>query len=358
MVRAAYRQLALRLHPDKHQGNPHFEEQFKQVTEAYRVLGDATRRARYDALLLARHEQQQQLNRQQRAGTPGNTTYPPGHRYHYNTTRRPATFRERYYNTTPQQAARLSRRDRRALLLLLILLTTGIGALAMWTDARRETHAEEAYLEGVLNLKSGRWDKALVNWSETLSEQPTNGAAYARRAEVRQEFQHDYATAISDYDAALRHLTATADRVHSLYGRGTCRAAMGQIAAAHLDLSQALHLDPAYAPARLARGELALYARQDYAAAVTDFTALMTSVTASPTECTRAVRGRGLAWYRQGDAERATHDFIIALSADETDGQAWYLLSRAAAAQQQPDRAAAYAANARRYGYTPPAALD
>ena len=47
-VKRAYRRLALRFHPDQNQGSAAAEEQFKQIVEAYRVLGEPTRRRFYD----------------------------------------------------------------------------------------------------------------------------------------------------------------------------------------------------------------------------------------------------------------------------------------------------------------------
>ena len=49
----AYRKLARQYHPDRHQGKANakdFEEKFKELNEAYEVLGDAEKRKRYDAL--------------------------------------------------------------------------------------------------------------------------------------------------------------------------------------------------------------------------------------------------------------------------------------------------------------------
>lgn len=47
-VKSAYRKAALKYHPDKNPGNKEAEEKFKKASEAYSVLGDPDRRARYD----------------------------------------------------------------------------------------------------------------------------------------------------------------------------------------------------------------------------------------------------------------------------------------------------------------------
>ncbi len=47
-LKAAYRALALRYHPDQHPGDTHAEDMFKQISEAYAVLSDPIRRKQYD----------------------------------------------------------------------------------------------------------------------------------------------------------------------------------------------------------------------------------------------------------------------------------------------------------------------
>ena len=47
-IKSAYRKLALKYHPDRNPGDQMAEEKFKEAAEAYSVLADADKRARYD----------------------------------------------------------------------------------------------------------------------------------------------------------------------------------------------------------------------------------------------------------------------------------------------------------------------
>lgn len=49
-IKSAFRKLALQYHPDRNQGNKQAEEKFKEINEAYEVLSDKDKRARYDQL--------------------------------------------------------------------------------------------------------------------------------------------------------------------------------------------------------------------------------------------------------------------------------------------------------------------
>ena len=47
-IKSAYRKVAMKFHPDKNPGDSVSEEKFKEAAEAYSVLSDEQKRARYD----------------------------------------------------------------------------------------------------------------------------------------------------------------------------------------------------------------------------------------------------------------------------------------------------------------------
>ena len=47
-IKKAYRKKAIQYHPDRNPGDKEAEEKFKEAAEAYEVLSNADKRARYD----------------------------------------------------------------------------------------------------------------------------------------------------------------------------------------------------------------------------------------------------------------------------------------------------------------------
>uniref|UniRef100_E6Q1S1 Chaperone Hsp40, co-chaperone with DnaK n=1 Tax=mine drainage metagenome TaxID=410659 RepID=E6Q1S1_9ZZZZ len=74
-IKSAYRRLARKWHPDANPGNAKpAEEKFKEISEAYEVLGDSDKRRKYDALgsdwqQAARQAEQQRRYRTQQGAT-------------------------------------------------------------------------------------------------------------------------------------------------------------------------------------------------------------------------------------------------------------------------------------------------
>jgi curved DNA-binding protein len=64
-IKGAYRKLAMQFHPDRNPGDRQAEERFKEINEAYQVLSDPQKRARYDQL-------GESYSQWKENGTPGN----------------------------------------------------------------------------------------------------------------------------------------------------------------------------------------------------------------------------------------------------------------------------------------------
>lgn len=62
-IKGQYKRLARQFHPDKNPNNPHAEQRFKEINEAYTTLSDEHRRLQYDFEL--QNYNQQQSYRQQ-----------------------------------------------------------------------------------------------------------------------------------------------------------------------------------------------------------------------------------------------------------------------------------------------------
>lgn len=78
-IKSAYRKLAKKWHPDANPTNTkRAEERFKEVLEAYEVLGDSDKRKKYDALGSNWEEAQQQAEAQRRYRDAQNAQYRSG----------------------------------------------------------------------------------------------------------------------------------------------------------------------------------------------------------------------------------------------------------------------------------------
>lgn len=84
-IKKAYRKKAIEFHPDKNPDNKEAEAKFKEVAEAYEVLSDANKKARYDTI--------------------GHSAYTSGHNYGHSEEPRGDSFRD-FFDSFRQSSQR------------------------------------------------------------------------------------------------------------------------------------------------------------------------------------------------------------------------------------------------------------
>lgn len=328
-VKRAYRQLVVRYHPDKHGGDVRYEEQFKAVAQAYRVLGDAGRRATYDFQLAQATRRDDDERRRQQYRPAGQHVYgvpmPPPAPLR---TRPPAGSRERHYQTIPRQRVRFVRRD--WLLTLAFLAAAALFSLSVKATMDRVT-ANAHYRDGLVAYAHGDFTTAYSEFSQTLDFRPDAAGALRRRGELRLLVIHDPAAARADLQAALLQKNPPAVAAKLCYYLGRCETALSSPPRADAAYSRALSLDSTMSAAWLARGQGRLLDLRQPAAALADFDhSLAQAQAAGQPGSWRAAQLRGLALATLGHYPEARAAYEAALLARPRDGQTHFLLGRLA----------------------------
>lgn len=276
-IKQAYRRLANQLHPDKHGGDPRYEEQFKAVAAAYRVLSDPGRRAQYDfQVQQAAQRAEAQRSTAAQAADSGPSVYkmptpapaPPLR------TRPPAGARERHYQQrTPRRQVRFNRQDMWLVAIIVgLIFLFGVSAKIVMDRVAADTTYDDARKA----FAQGQWDAAYDYLDQSLGYRDDYAPALRLRGELAQDIRHNYLGARADFEAALLANAEAAtpftspEAARLLYRLGRCQAQLRQPVAAEISYSRALALDTALAEAHLARGETRLLDLRHTRPALTD----------------------------------------------------------------------------------------
>ena len=337
-IKRAYRQLVVRYHPDKHGGDTRYEDRFKAVAVAYRVLSDPGRRATYDYQLAQAVRRLDEQRRQQE--------YRPASQHVYGVpmpppaplrTRPPAGSHERHYQRIPTQRARFTRRDWALTLLLVLAIVLFTFSVKVVMD---RVTAASSYEDGLRAYARGEGLAAYNYLDEALTYRPDYAPALRRRGELELLLNHDPRAAQSDFLAALQQPQPRRVAADVLYRLGCCEAALNQPTAAERYYSRALALDTALSAAYLARGETRLLDQHRVADATADLSrGLRQRQRAGAATSWRYVQVRGVALVALGRYAEARADYFRVLQAHPRDGRTHFLLGRLA--QQTGDSASA-----------------
>gem|GEM_PF-2083017 len=245
-IKAAYRRLALRWHPDRNGGDAAAEAQFKGINEAYQTLGDPERRARYDLTrFYAAFGETPPTPRPRRE--PRRPPPPGGY-----SPRRPA------YRTPNAAEWRLWGRWGVVIAVFLSLLILAKEPIDRWHGVLEWQAANRLLVEGDTT-------EALIQLSEAIFHQPDQPQAYRLRGELLLRRVGGEQLVYQDLKAALRYAPNDSDSDLRL-DLGLICLRTGRPDEAELHLDRALRLDPRFVRAYLARGLARLQQKKEVAA--------------------------------------------------------------------------------------------
>ncbi|WP_181304877.1 tetratricopeptide repeat protein [Rufibacter sp. XAAS-G3-1] len=330
-IKAAYKRLALKFHPDKNPGNAHAEDRFKQVNDAYQVLSNPRRRAAFDL--------QQQFERHRRQTQ---TYASPLDTY----TRNPAGFKERHYRQRPKQHTHFSSRDLQIILgtvVLTVLLIIGVNiGWNQIASGRAMEQAREAE-------KRRLWKQADAAYSAAIDYKPTLQEARLRRAALRLTYLNNPTGAIEDYSAVLEENEKPRAAWYAARGKGYLQTKEYQKALR--DLNKALALDTTHTEAYLNRGIVHLQLEDDWPAAEADLSRFLQNAPDSAGLATEAMLYRSFAYFRMQEIASAWEDTERALRQDSANAKAFYLQAKIRQSQGQAKKACALLAKAAKLGF-------
>jgi curved DNA-binding protein CbpA len=245
-IKAAYRRLALRLHPDRNAGSAEAEEAFKRLNNAYQILSDPARRLAYDQAL-------------------GYAPLPP--RYHPRDRRasRPAGERPAGYRPPPTgptwAEGYLTARWLGGLVAVVALVVA-------FLQAQSRAMGREYLADARHYAAAGDTLRALDEVGEALFHDPKSAEAHRLRGTFRQRFLGDWAGAYPDFKAALAYAEADDDSLRTELARVCLKLKKNEEALLHLN--EAVRMNARNGWAFLLRG-VAQAERGDTTAACRDW---------------------------------------------------------------------------------------
>lgn len=293
-LKERYKKLALQNHPDKHGGDPYYEEKFKSISEAYRVLSDPVARKRYDLKLFYGRS----------------SSLEPAPASYVRKTPRPGRPAPR-----PVTANSITAKGYAYLGLLIGVLITG-GVLLYY--GMNSYAGKTYYNEAELLFYSENYQKAFLKYMQVLEVDPENTGAYERLGDLRIELMGDHAGAIQLYRQAIRYSDSANTGLYLKTGKAMHKYQGAEEAGKFL--KEILLHNPGLDSVWVFFGEMC-YASGDYPASLQAFEK---AVLINPAY-TEALYGKALVQYILADYQNSlkTCDQLIVRA---TDNPAFYML--------------------------------
>lgn len=294
-IKAAFKSLAKKYHPDKHAGNVVYEEHFKKINAAYQTLSDSTKRKRYDQKLFYKNQPSSQpsQNRQRSQQRP---VYRP----------------MRKKETTPEEKRR---NIKYASLVVAGLLLFIIGAI-YFADYMNSITAKDYLTEGKLMQAQNKDLFAMQYYSEAIGYDESLSEAYLLRAGLRIKLMKDYHGAILDYSKILEQK----EDPEIYFKRAKCHIQLKKYEEVMNDLNKAITLNPKFDTLYFYKGEVNNYILKKYAEAIKDYDKTL----ALNPKFNEALLGRGISKQNILNYKGSINDFNTLIQMKPEEGSYYY----------------------------------
>ncbi|WP_066507634.1 tetratricopeptide repeat protein [Rufibacter sp. DG15C] len=312
-IKAAYKRLALKYHPDRNPLNDRAEEQFKLVNEAYQTLSDPRRKTSYD------------LKRQYEKNY-GQTQAYSNPRYHY--TRQPAGFQERHYRQRPKKHSHFSKKDRLITLGIIALVVVLLATIKLTWDSFA---GQRAYQQGIQAEAQKHWAEAEVAFTTVLEYDADQADVRLKRARMRLQKLQDAQGAVADYSVLLDRGSNPNPQLWQ--ERANAFLQLKKYPQALHDLDRSVKLGAENTSVYFDRGVARLHLEEDLPLAVKDLS-LFLEKPSQDRKLADAWLYRGFAYFKLDKLNLAKKDVAKAIELDSLNARAHYLQAQVLKAQK------------------------
>ncbi len=304
-IKLAYRRLAKKYHPDRNVGSRHAEEKFKEITEAYKVLSDTSKKAVYEF-----------SEANQNHPWVNSFTYQERDRGAGNNKKTKSTFNYHLHNK-PTASNRKKNRiifTTSILVILLILATVTLTLLRYSSNYYYNT--------GLQNYKEKEYAAALQNVNQSFSFLGTERTeAYLLAGKILTNHYKDYNAALEYINKGLGIEGKNLIKAELYYLKGKCLKAQKQFKSAYTNYKLAavmdLNLDSLYHDL----ASLNCFVFKNYDDAIKYYNTLI-SINPSFAE---GYIGRAFSYQKLGDHQKAVTDLKALIALDRQNATAFFM---------------------------------